>query len=359
MIYLFWVFNFFVISTNGGRYIIANYGLDLIFNTYIFLSFLLLFFLFNLLSKRNITDRLNIHFFICGIYLLFFNLFSFLFGGNLSYFFASFLLISSYYIGSMSFFTIRKFVIFSLIFMFIYTFIKILSGFFGFNILPFTDIRYDYLASDGVLRFSNSIVFGQRNAAGSAVACLFLVYSSLVYVKYIKFSVSIFLAFLFLGLSAFSATSVLVMLATFILISQIKLTNIFWFSSFIGISLLMMGGFFRKIDSLNLKIKLFFEYFESLSLQSFFIGSSAFEASRVWVESSLLDMIIDIGFLIPFTLLLHFAYFFLKNIDNLRMGLLYSMFLVLFIISNSSTQPPMIICLILSYNILNRKSNTL
>jgi len=265
-------------------------------------------------------------------------------------------LLSSYYIGSTSLESIYKFVLYSLGLLVVYTLCKFLAGYFGMNVLPFNDIRYSSLSNEGYFRFSNSIVFGQRNTAGAAIASLYIVYSSLVYSNFVKFKFYIFVFHLVLALSAMSATGITIVLACYLVTSQIKVSRLLFLVGAVFVSLVLIGGIDRKIESLFAKVGVFFEFLSNLDLQTLLLGSVG-KSSRPWVESSLLDMVYDIGFFIPTTILIHFLYFFIKHWSELGAVFLYSFFLVLLLISNSTLQPPIVLCLILSYNILKRRGS--
>ena len=225
------------------------------------------------------------------------------------------------------------------------------------DVLPFTDIRYSSLSNEGSLRFSNSIVFGQRNTAGAAIASLYLVYSSLVYSNFVAFKFHIFVLHLVLALSAMSATGIIIVLACSLVTSKIKVSRLLFLVGAVAVSFVSIGGIDRKIESLFAKVGVFFEFLSNLDIQILFIGSVS-ESLRPWVESSFLDLVYDIGFLIPAMILIHFLYFFIKHWSELGAVFLYSLFLVLLLVSNSTLQPPIILCLILSYNILKRRGST-
>lgn len=356
MFYLFWIFNFFVIATNDGRYIASNYNLDIIFNAYVYIAVFIFYYVSRFVKKNGITDGTNAGFLFCGTYLAVFNLVGYFFGGHLNYFYTSLVLLSSYYIGSTSLENIYKFVLYSLGLLVVYTLCKFLASYFGMDVLPFADIRYSSLSNEGSLRFSNSIVFGQRNTAGAAVASLYIVYSSLVYSNFVKFKFHIFVFHLVLALSAMSATGIIIVLACSLVTSRVKVSRLLFLVGAVFVSLISIGGIDRKIESLLAKVGVFFEFLSNLDLQILLIGAVG-ESSRPWVESSLLDMVYDIGFLIPAAILIHFLYFFIKHWSERGAVYLYSLFLVLLLISNSTLQPPIILCLILSYNIFKRRGS--
>lgn len=353
MSYLFWVFNFFVISNDDGRFVSINYNLDVFFNSYVYLAIAVGYFVFGALNKRRITCKTNLNFFLAGSYITLYNIFGYLFGGSIHYFYTSLILLSSYYIGSTHNNKIYKFVKYSLILLLPYTAVALLSGFLGLEFLPVSNNRFLSISEEGIFRLSNPLIFGQRNTAGAAIASLYIVYSSLVYSKFIDFKFYIFIIFIALAASTMSATGILVILVCFFATTRIKVS-----SAMFGIAVgffvsIVLGDLTRKLDSFYIKGSLFIEFTGSMDLQTLLIGSID-QSLRPWVESSLLDMVYDLGFILPMLIIFHFLYFFVKNAREFRVCVLYGLFLLLLLFSNSTLQPPIILCLVLSYNIFER-----
>lgn len=354
MIYLFWIFNFFVVATSDGRFITINYNLDIFFNKYVYLTIVIFYGAYGAINKYGITNKTNFGFFCCGILITLYNIIGYFFRGDINYFYTSLVLLSSYYIGSTSADNIHKFVKYSLFLLFSYTLIKVSTGFLGLGVLPFSDMRYVLVSNDGVFRLSNSILFGQRNAAGAAVASIYILYSSLVYSNYVQCRFYIFLLTLVLVTSAMSATGVIIVLVCYAVTSQIKIPRLLFLVGGCFFAWIVVGGIDRKIESIYLKIGLFFDFFLNIDAQVLLIGSLG-STSRPWVESSMLDMIYDLGIFIPAAVLIHFLIVFVKWGRRPGAGLLYGNFLVMLLLSNSTMQPPMILCLVLTYNILKRR----
>ena len=86
MFYLFWIFNFFVIATNDGRYIASNYNLGIFFNAYVYIAIFIFYYASSFVKHNGITDVTNAGFVFCGTYLAVFNLVGYFFGGHLDYF---------------------------------------------------------------------------------------------------------------------------------------------------------------------------------------------------------------------------------------------------------------------------------
>ena len=354
--YLFWVFNFFVASTDGGRFITLNYKLDMVFNSFVYLAIAIVYVVFGAVNKRRITCKTNISFFVAGGYITLYNVAGYLYGGSIHYFYTSVILLSSYYIGSTDTNNAYRFVKYSLILLLSYTSAMLVSGFLGFELLPISSNRFSSLSQEGLFRLSNPLIFGQRNTAGAAIASLYILYSSLVYSKFIDFKFYIFFISIVLATSAMSATGVLVILVCYLATSRFKASFAILGMS-VGLFVVnVLGDLTRKLDSMAVKSRLLLEFIESLDLQMLLIGGIN-QSQRPWVESSLMDMVFDLGLLLPTLIIFHFLYFFVKNAREARVCILYGLFLMLLIGSNSTLQPPIILCLVLSYNIFERRGS--
>lgn len=353
MLHIFWIFNFFVASTNSGRFIDLRYNVEYLINPYTYLFSILLLWVYSSKISTKISDLHNLPFVFIGLGLCSINVVKGFLGGDVTYGYTSLIFLSAYRLASLDLAIVHRFIVMSLGFLLIYTAMKYTSAFLAIDILPLIDVRYAAVSQEGVLRFSNALVFGQRNTAGAAVSALCILYTAMVHRSHVKFSSIMIFSFLCLGFSTMSATAVVIVLLCFIVSRRFRMSNILAFFFLAALPLFWFGDLSRKIESGFTKIYLFFDFISQLDLGTLLVGGLS-EGPRPWVESSLLDMIYDVGVFLPLCLVCQFVYFALSHGRFIRSVAIYCMFGLLLLFSNSTLQPPIIMCLILTHAALLR-----
>lgn len=346
---------FFVASTSNGHRLKVNYNLEYIFNEN---NYLMIFFIFVVFLFKKSNYRLSKFDYIYLLLLFLFinlNLIRWLYVDP-AFAYVLLLLTLFPFLKRISSNVVLLFIKYNLIILTLLLILKILDLFYGTRFSPFIDSEYfaagTAVSESGVYRLSNSLIFGQRNLAGAYLASLVILYTCQVkFTK--KQSIFIFLYLFILILSTFSATALLIYI---ICLAYLNIHKFDFLKSIIAIILFVMLflfiGFDRKLDSFLTKLNTFINFYDSLTISNFFIGNLDVMALRPYFESSLLDLIYDLG---VFSLLIVFLYpiSYFNSTFNYSLKLFcLTNYLLLFSLSNSTISPPVIVVFMLTISFI-------
>jgi len=239
----------------------------------------------------------------------------------------------------------------------LFALLSFIDLYFGLSLSPIKEIRYYNFSELENIRLINNSLFGQKNALGGIVSILvlLLLYVDKYFIKTKKESYFNYLLILGLILILVLSTSMtgLLIILVFFLISMLSKKTLL-FIIMIGIIVLLSNPDFNLLEIIEYKIlsaeAKFNRIYEFLMLVSnnptiLFFGYG----QNFYTESSLLDLIIEFGLLIPIFLILYLFYLMLNLFvtkDFIGLYIVIS-FLILLVIQNSSFLVPNILLLII------------
>ena len=360
---------FFVVFTS--IFFVPIFSDDIYYNFRFNSFFILNKYVFNILLVISLTfsffiiKRFFIEFYILlfGSYFISWNLFLLLTNKIVTYnYFGLFIMLFSLILNLNINDCIKIFKIVFYILLF-YSLSSLLFSLFGFSFFPIVNIRFNELSENSnEIRFVNSLLYGQSNAAGSAIY-LMLNFLLLTKDKFKNINFIFYLLVLFILLiTTASITGLILFLILFIL-------NLIFFTKYLNFSkiLILFISFFLffyiflnrnsliyNIDSLLLKFDRISYFFNLIfSNPSYILFGYNINFSRYYdqfyTESSFLDFWLNFGFfgtILFIVILIHFISNFLKKKNYFGFFTILLFFILIFI-QNSSMMPFNIIFLFL------------
>lgn len=321
-----------------------------------------LFIMFIIALKQSLFNKNEFIVYIITFYALgmiahnFILLFS---GVEPNYFVAGFFLLTISIIYRISTDRIINLLKYYAIILILYTFFLFFDSFMGSSILPLYEIRYVVISeTQATFRWTFSVLFGQKNAAGAILAVLIML---LVYF-YKYYQCTVLMAILIFGVTFIlfitnSATGIIMVLFFLLLYAYIISNKFFktliFLILFVSIIIIIVTNIDvlseRKFLSLIIKLNAILQYllFISQNPECFFFGNLG---EHIYTESSFIDLIINFGIIIPLMLLLFVVYCIFKSLHQKDLLLAYVFFAIIFlmIISGSTFMPPTIILLLIA-----------
>ncbi len=342
-LFLFWI----PISAEGQYYEIANFNvilnkmvLAVIFGSLLGVS------TYQIVQKPVCSDVMFLY--CLGSVMVIFNGSALLFTQDMNFVVTGFSLLLAPLIYSLKISQLKYIIIFAIIVLTLFSTLTFIDFVFSSSLNPIIESRYYYLTeSADSLRIQNNSLFGQKNAFGAIFSLVFL---TLLYLDISNLFENERRLFYFL-----LSSSIILLVSSFsgggLIVGFFGL--LFWISKktkyglLVGIVLFLFFLQFlfslgaeeqvtRKILSASLKIARSDAFFSFVSENPsiLLLGSNAFNSEPFYTESTLLDMVLNFGILIPaiFTL-----YVLKKAIDSKRGFLIYLYISVLFLISTQNS----------------------
>ncbi|MDB2449697.1 hypothetical protein N9W97_02980 [Pseudomonadales bacterium] len=342
-LFLFWI----PITAEGQYYEIASFNvilnkmvLAVIFGSLLVVS------TFHIVRKRVCSDVMFLY--CLGSVMVIFNGTALLFTQDMNFILTGFSLLLAPLIYSLKISQLKYIIIFAIIGIALFSTLTFIDFIYSSSLNPIIETRYYYLAEGAdSLRIQNNSLFGQKNAFGAIFSLVFL---TLLYLDisnlfenerrlfYFLLSSSIILL-----VSSYSGGGVIVgVLGLLLWISNktkygfIVGVVLFLFSLQILFFLGFEEQFTRKILSASVKLarsEAFLSFvFENPSI--LLVGFNAFNSEPFYTESTVLDMVLNFGFLVPaiFTM-----YVVKKAIESKRGLLIYLYMSILFLIFSQNS----------------------
>ncbi|WP_419676001.1 hypothetical protein ACN2CX_03260 [Aliarcobacter butzleri] len=308
---------------------------------------------------------LNTHLLMAlAIGMILYNMILMIFSIEPNFFIAGFVLLLAPLIKSLSMDNIKKILFYYSIGLIFYSILLFVDIIMGLSFLPIYEVRYFKLASDSEeLRLAFNCLFGQKNAAGATMSILGMILLHLFY----KSNKSMFFLSIGIGIIIFLTNSAtgLIMYMIFLVLRFFKILKGYWrylllFITFITFITFIMSLFSfdlssiledRKVESLIIKLSRIMAFLD-LDFQQLVFGN--FDG-YFYTESSLLDMILNFGIVIPTLLVILLFYFSIQSLlyKDILLAYIFFTYIILITISNSSFLYPNIILLLILTKILN------